>query len=625
VIEYEYSYDGDDNLLSIDVFRDNIKIYDQEYIYNVLNLKDEVYENDVLVVDYNYDPNGRINSASYENGGTTSYEYNTIGALINVNNSNSFGENIVNSYDYYLNFNLSNETDSVSGLKTYEYDGLGRLTSEDHAGSVMTYAYDDCNNRIERVSGNEINTYLYDSDNRLLHETTTSDTVKKVSSYTYDPNGNQTAKIERFENLVSEPGMDVYLFDELDSSLNYEFYRYDIYNRLISGTNKQGSFEYTYHLDGLRKSKEIGENTYNYYWNNDQLILELIDDNYIRNRFSYGNGLIARYDGVENTKEYYQFNGQGDIIQMVDTAGNTTRHYAYDAFGNEINPVATDDNPFRYRGEYFDSETGSYYLRARYYTPVVGRFLTEDSYQGDLSQAQSLHLYTYSWNSPLKYVDPSGHIPILLYAYISALTSSPDLQSDMNFLADSWASRDKIAIFIDAIAFVTPAIASSGAGKTASKYIRKYANDIVDLGKKIGDDLLNAGRKIGGNGISSGNSFIGNVIEGMGKADFASAEKLAGHFGKHGSEFKGAFKNADEYLAGAQDVMQNGTKVSYTYKGEIRTGYAKFMGNNSKGVAKFEFVGTNNLGDITTYHVESGKTFWKMLNGENVKFINPLD
>lgn len=71
--------------------------------------------------------------------------------------------------------------------------------------------------------------------------------------------------------------------------------------------------------------------------------------------------------------------------------------------------------------------------------------------------------------------------------------------------------------------------------------------------------------------------------------------------------------------------MQNGTKVLYTYKGEIRTGYVKIMGNSNKGVAKFEFVGTNNLNDITTYHVESGKTFWKMLNGENIKVINPLE
>ncbi len=77
-----------------------------------------------------------------------------------------------------------------------------------------------------------------------------------------------------------------------------------------------------------------------------------------------------------------------------------------------------------------------------------------------------------------------------------------------------------------------------------------------------------------------------------------------------------------EYLEGARSVMANGYKVSYEYKGEIRTGYVSFMGNNSKGNAKFAFVGTNNQGYITTFHTESGKTFWKMLNNSNIPVIN---
>lgn len=116
----------------------------------------------------------------------------------------------------------------------------------------------------------------------------------------------------------------------------------------------------------------------------------------------------------------------------------------------------------------------------------------------------------------------------------------------------------------------------------------------------------------------SGNKSSSNT-----KATFASEEKLLSHFDKHGGEFKGTFNSAGEYLQGAQDVMQNGYKVEYAYKGETRTGYVQFMGNNSKGNAKFAFVGTNNEGYITTFHTESGKTFWKMLNGVNVPVINP--
>lgn len=70
--------------------------------------------------------------------------------------------------------------------------------------------------------------------------------------------------------------------------------------------------------------------------------------------------------------------------------------------------------------------------------------------------------------------------------------------------------------------------------------------------------------------------------------------------------------------------MRNGIKVQYAYKGENRIGYVRFFGNKSNGTAKFDFVGTNSNGMITTYHVESGKTFWKMLNGKNIKEIQPM-
>lgn len=105
--------------------------------------------------------------------------------------------------------------------------------------------------------------------------------------------------------------------------------------------------------------------------------------------------------------------------------------------------------------------------------------------------------------------------------------------------------------------------------------------------------------------------------------NFASRDLLENHFIKHGGELKGEFSNPGEYLSGAHDVMGKGIKVAYNYKGEVRTGYVKFAGISSQkpiiydikksGVAKFEFVGTNSAGDITTYHIESGKDFWKLM------------
>lgn len=124
------------------------------------------------------------------------------------------------------------------------------------------------------------------------------------------------------------------------------------------------------------------------------------------------------------------------------------------------------------------------------------------------------------------------------------------------------------------------------------------------------------------------------------KLNFADTGKLKNHFSKHGAEFGGVYSDADAYLFGANNVITNGMKVQYNYKlqdgtFELRTGYVAFMKNSSlynangvpkKSYAKFEFVGTNNNGEITTYHLESGKTFWKMMNnGENIPVIHPIE
>lgn len=82
----------------------------------------------------------------------------------------------------------------------------------------------------------------------------------------------------------------------------------------------------------------------------------------------------------------------------------------YDAFGVEKNISDSDTNVFRYCGEYFDTETGTIYLRARYYNPGTGRFISRDSVTGDINDPLSLNLYTYCANNPLIYIDPSGNI-----------------------------------------------------------------------------------------------------------------------------------------------------------------------------------------------------------------------
>ena len=108
--------------------------------------------------------------------------------------------------------------------------------------------------------------------------------------------------------------------------------------------------------------------------------------------------------------EIYVYNARGDTVQLVKNNAVVVS-YTYDAFGNLTSQTGESDNPFLYCSEYFDEETGTYYLRARYYDPANGRFTQQDAWgYMDTSDPLSLNLYTYCCNNPVMYVDPSGCI-----------------------------------------------------------------------------------------------------------------------------------------------------------------------------------------------------------------------
>ena len=126
-----------------------------------------------------------------------------------------------------------------------------------------------------------------------------------------------------------------------------------------------------------------------------------------------GTNLLAKFSkqsgNVKTDYQYYTQNAHGDVVNLTDADGAITKSYTYDAFGVEQNIDDADTNAFRYCGEYYDSETGTIYLRARYYDPSMGRFISRDSYAGKNSDPLSLNRYTYCHNNPIFYADPKGH------------------------------------------------------------------------------------------------------------------------------------------------------------------------------------------------------------------------
>ena len=117
---------------------------------------------------------------------------------------------------------------------------------------------------------------------------------------------------------------------------------------------------------------------------------------------------------------YYMYNLQGDVIGLMDARnGRIVARYTYDAWGNctvqnADGWITGDANPFRYRGYYYDTETGLYYLNSRYYSPEFGRFISADGLI-DNRGATSQNLFAYCHNNPVNYSDADGHLPKWLF------------------------------------------------------------------------------------------------------------------------------------------------------------------------------------------------------------------
>ncbi|MDR1172736.1 MAG: RHS repeat-associated core domain-containing protein, partial [Bacteroidales bacterium] len=119
--------------------------------------------------------------------------------------------------------------------------------------------------------------------------------------------------------------------------------------------------------------------------------------------YIYGAGGLEARILPDGTAEYYVSDYRGSIVAMVDASANITHKYQYDEFGKVIQKDESDANPFRYVGKYgvMYANDNLYYMRARFYDPTIGRFLSEDP-------IWSTNLYPYADNNPVMGIDPMG-------------------------------------------------------------------------------------------------------------------------------------------------------------------------------------------------------------------------
>ncbi len=274
---------------------------------------------------------------------------------------------------------------------TYLYDKWHRLIKENNRAFDATYVweYDEGGNILSKK------TYEYDSQK--------PEDLRRIDSYTYEDSDNR----DRLTCFNAQP----ISYDKLGNPIYYK-------GNSLEWTKarklaKFGDNTFEYNAEGLR----IKKNNKTYVLDGDKILSETDYNGTIT--YYYGNsGVIGfNYDG---TDYYYRKNILGDVLEIYTANGVKVASYAYDAWGNHkiydiYGDEVTDDshigyiNPIRYRGYYYDVETGLYYLQTRYYDPETGRFINADAIDYLMpKQVTGLNIYSYCINNPIFGIDSNG-------------------------------------------------------------------------------------------------------------------------------------------------------------------------------------------------------------------------
>jgi len=381
-----FGYDNSDNLTSAG--NQNGSIVNNYDGLNRITSSTDYYGN---TVSYGYDPSGNIISITYPGNKLVQYTYYDDNLMQSVRDWN----NNLTSYTYRNDGSLLEVIYPNGTKKTFTYDAAGRMTGISNRkgnGTVINeynFTLDNVGNHTSVSQTEPLNvppilssnkSYTYNSANRLLTD--------GIYTYSYDANG----------NLIHKFGSDTV------------HYGYDAENRLtnISGKYTAG---FTYDVAGNRRSSNISGTIKKYVLDINtslpRVLMETDNNGNVLNYYVYGLELVSRIK-PNNSTEYYHTDYRGSVIAMTDVNQTVTNKYSYGTFGEVLQKFESSPNPFTYVGGFgvMDEGVGLYFMRARFYDPNTGRFVSEDP-------VWDVNLYPYADNNPISMIDPDGNLSML--------------------------------------------------------------------------------------------------------------------------------------------------------------------------------------------------------------------
>ncbi|MBP3936392.1 MAG: RHS repeat protein [Clostridia bacterium] len=613
--------------------------YTQRYIYDAISGQPETerYAKDNLPVrylfasaryaDYDYDGLNRLTQrtfttdrqllnnytyyASERNTGSSTY-YQTTKLHTEIVDNTAYRY----TYDDAGNIIKIEKGTRVSGTNTasnftdyfsYEYDLLGQLTRVNSVpeGTTTLYFYDNFGNMSERRTyaytleqtqwvdmelqpESKTRYYCYDSDSF-------NDVITGREIFEYAADGSYTRTTTAIH------------YDEMGNPIDYEDALLTWQNgRQLASYNKGNtSISYTYDVDGLRTGKTVNGAKSEYLYLNGLLSEEIRDGHRIHYSYdSYGHLAAIQYYFEDNQTfalYYVTTNAQGDVLGLYDGDGDLIASYEYDAWGNVISITDLTEfgiatiNPIRYRGYYFDEETGWYYLQSRYYDPVLGRCITPDSTDVLLASPMSLtdkNLYAYCDNNPVMRADHGGAFwHILAGAAAGALISGVVTVASNLVTGNSWNDGLGTAMLAGA---ASGALASSGVaigwiviGNAAISMAENVANQVIenqgfnnfDVGDMLIDGAIGgASGALGGAGKGTKHltnlgkqtvkrTFNATTKRGL-KAGLKEAGKAFAYYGKNSAKYYKNFVKGlpSDLLSTVGTTIASSDYMKYQYR-----------------------------------------------------------